>query len=183
MATKHRHELSTGWKWLLADSNGVPQAENHPALKDWTSVTAFPSVIQMELLEHGIIANPDIGENERLIQWVGHADWAYMTSFPSPSGLGSSVDLVFDGLDTFATVILNGKEILKSDNMFIPYRVDVKDDLKPEGEANELSIIFESVYKKGTELEAKYGERKSLLRDRRRNYVRKAQVCNMYSLP
>jgi beta-mannosidase len=35
---------------------------------------------------------------------------------------------VFEGLDTYATVKLNDREILKSDNMFVSHRVEVADD-------------------------------------------------------
>jgi beta-mannosidase len=51
--------------------------------------------------------------------------------------------LAFDGLDTFATVKLNGTVILESDNMFIPHRVDVTKELKPQVE-NTLEIDFKS---------------------------------------
>jgi len=47
-----------------------------------------------------------------------------------------------DGLDTFATAKFNGKEILKSDNMFIPHRVDITGHLKRDGD-NVLEIDFE----------------------------------------
>jgi beta-mannosidase len=47
-----------------------------------------------------------------------------------------------DGLDTFATAKFNGKEILKSDNMFVPHRVDITGHLKRDGD-NVLEIDFE----------------------------------------
>lgn len=132
----------------------------------------------MELLANGTIPDYNVGENERLIQWVGEADWIYCTSFPTPAvnQLGAALDIVFDGLDTFATITLNGTHILKTDNMFIPYRVDVKGYLRENGEQNELSILFESAVKKGAEFERTWGKKKSLFRDPKRNHIRKAQV-------
>ena len=61
--------------------------------------------------------------------------------------------LVFEGLDTFATVFLNGTEILKSENMFLPHRVDITNlgILKPVGGDNKLEIVFESAVKRGRE--------------------------------
>ncbi len=100
-------------------------------------------MIQLELLHTKQIADPNIGENERLIQWAGEVDWLYRTSFLTPASIGDVVELVFEGLDTFATVTLNGILILKSDNMFLPARVDVKKPLKNAGEKNELVILFE----------------------------------------
>jgi beta-mannosidase len=75
---------------------------------------------------------------------------------------------------------LNGKAIIKSENMFLPARVDVKEVLRNSGGKNELSILFESALRKGTELEEKFGVRESMMRDKRRMHMRKAQVSNPY---
>lgn len=129
----------------------------------------------MELLDNKLIPDPNIGLNERLMQWAGEVDWEYLTTFPTPQSQ-EVVELVFEGLDTYATIKLNGKEILKSQNMFIPQRVKVMDCLKPEGQENELSIIFDSAIKIANALEAKYGARTSWMRDKRRMHLRKVQV-------
>lgn len=57
---------------------------------------------------------------------------------------GQVHELVFDGLDTFATAKVNGGVILKSDNMFIPHRVDVTKILNesPDSDLNVLEIDF-----------------------------------------
>jgi beta-mannosidase len=60
------------------------------------------------------IPDPFIGKNEADVQWVHSKTWAYKTTFEfQPSRQHEFVDMVFDGLDTFATVKLNGREILK----------------------------------------------------------------------
>ena len=178
METLQRNTLDKNWRWRLTDANGNRKAGECRRLEQWTPVAAFPSVIQMELLANDIIPDYNIGENERLIQWAGEADWTYCTTFPTPTTLKrvAAIDLVFDGLDTFATVTLNGTQILKTDNMFIPYRVDVKSHLKPGNGENELSILFESAIKRGAQLESNFGKKKSLFRDSKRLHVRKAQV-------
>ena len=146
-------------------------------LGDWSAVSSFPSVIHMELLAKGIIQNPNVGENERSVQWVGEADWDYQTTFRSPpKAVGRCLELVFEGLDTFATVYLNGEEVLRSSNMFLPARIPAGSSLKPPGETNELLVRFESACKIGTALEEQHGTKFSRMRDRRRNHVRKAQV-------
>jgi beta-mannosidase len=38
--------------------------------------------------------------------------------------------LVFEGIDTYSTVKLNSKEILKTQNAFVEYKANVKDLLK-----------------------------------------------------
>jgi beta-mannosidase len=116
-------------------------------------VAQFPTNVHLDLIANGIIADPFIGKNENDVQWVGEVPWIYKTTFPSATLSADGQDgvkavLAFDGLDTFATVVLNGKEILKTESMFIPKRVDVTTHLNREGE-NELEITFESAYLKG----------------------------------
>ena len=93
MKPRQRHHISTGWKWRLANSNGNNTADNIKMLQQWTPVKAFPSVIHSELLDRKIIPDFKVGENERKIQWVGEADWAYSSTFTSPEELGSSSGL------------------------------------------------------------------------------------------
>src|SRR6202007_330011 len=52
------------------------------------------------------------------------------------------IDLVFEGLDTFADVYLNDKQILHADNMFRSWRVPVKNGLKTG--VNTLRVVFHS---------------------------------------
>lgn len=180
MAAKARQRLtlSSNWRWKRADSNNANIPAVASSLAEWHPASTVPSVIQLELLHQDIIPEPNIGENERRIQWVSEVDWQYGCSFPTPAwtaGLDHVV-LVFEGLDTFATVELNGKEVLKSDNMFLPQEVQIKDILAPPGQDNELSVLFESVIKKGAQLESEHGVRTSLWRGTKRMHVRKAQV-------
>lgn len=175
--SKTTTQLADGWRWRLANTNGNKEAECRAAdLSAWTPVVSFPSVIQAELLSRNLIPDPYIGENERLVQWAGEADWTYACTFTAPESAHgkANVDLVFEGLDTFATVKLNGSAILESDNMFVPARVPVQSLLKKDGE-NDLEITFRSAIAVGNELEAKHGARTSLMRDKRRMHMRKAQ--------
>ncbi|KAK8046488.1 hypothetical protein PG996_014552 [Apiospora saccharicola] len=126
-------------------------------------VSQFPTHVHLDLLHHKLIPDPYIGKNELQVQWIGESVWAYKTTFTTPDGVTSTsskkVVLAFDGLDTFATVILNGKTILTSENMFIPERVDVTDVLVKEGD-NELVITFDSAYLRGWKLVEKYPDHK-----------------------
>ncbi|RBQ65338.1 hypothetical protein VDGD_21720 [Verticillium dahliae] len=92
---------------------------------EFLSVSQFPTNVHLDLIAHEIIPDPFIGQNELDVQWIGEAQWLYRTSFASPKlSAGQKAVLAFDGLDTFATVKLNGSTILETDNMFIPERVD-----------------------------------------------------------
>jgi beta-mannosidase len=93
--------------------------------------------------------------NERVVQWVGEKTWLYRTYFKAPVKRDQrtcTTDLVFDGLDTFATVFLNGTKILKTNNMFVAYRTNVTNHLKDESQDNLLEIVFDSALLRGREL-------------------------------
>ena len=109
-------------------------------------------------------------------QWVGTKSWVYRTRFNKPvSSFSSRILLVFDGLDTFAHVRLNGKTILESDNMFVPYRVDITDQVN--GGGNDLEVVFDSALLKAAEIKKQHPEYKWLDFDGEtsRPAVRKAQ--------
>jgi beta-mannosidase len=119
---------------------------------EWMGATV-PSDIFVELMKAGKIPDPFLEMNEKEVQWVGEVEWLYRTTFQwqqqhlSSSATATRHVLCFDGLDTYATVYLNGKRILQSSNMFLPYRVDVTDDLVPG--INDIGILFESAFLKG----------------------------------
>ncbi|KAI1361171.1 beta-mannosidase [Xylaria arbuscula] len=123
-------------------------------------VSQFPTNVHLDLLAHKLIPDPYIGKNELDVQWVGEKVWIYRTTFTSPNSTGPKAVLAFDGLDTFATVVLNGKTILEADNMFIPERVEVTDVLAKVGEENELVITFDSAYLRGWKLVEKHSKHK-----------------------
>ncbi|RDW87801.1 hypothetical protein BP5796_03495 [Coleophoma crateriformis] len=155
-----------------SNSTRMFQRTSTPIDKNWTfkqadnkdskflPVAQFPTNVHLDLIANNIIPDPFIGKNENDVQWVGEAVWTYKTTFESPelsSSAGSNVKavLAFDGLDTYATVLLNGEEILKTESMFNPERVDVTKYLQKDGD-NILEITFESAYLKGCALVEKY---------------------------
>ena len=70
--------------------------------------------IHLDLLAANAIPDPFIGKNESLVQWVHSKDWIYACEFAAERVKETErIILSFEGLDTFATVTLNGHEILK----------------------------------------------------------------------
>ena len=114
----------------------------------WYSATV-PGVIHTDLMANEIIEDPFFRLNERGVQWVDKEDWIYQTEFTANKDILSKecIELVFEGLDTYADVYLNDEQtpILKADNMFRRWRVDVKQSLK-EGK-NLLKVYFHSPVK------------------------------------
>jgi len=103
-----------------------------------------PGCIHLDLLRAELIPEPYLSENENLVQWIGRTDWEFCTNFNviEESLLEERVDLVCEGLDTVATIWINGVQIGKSENMHVEYRFEAKDALKV-GE-NEIKIRFDS---------------------------------------
>lgn len=126
--------------------------------------------IHTDLLGNGEIPDPFVDTNERDIQWIGEVDWEYKTSFEIDSS--KKHVLVFEGLDTFATVFLNYKEILTTDNMFRTYRADISDCSK---QRNDLRIVFKSALKESRALEQEYGKFECFNGESSRLHARKAQ--------
>jgi beta-mannosidase len=137
--------LSKGWSFKRA-------SESSDCFRPARQV---PTEIFLDLLEHSLIPDPFLKKNELDVQWVGEEDWEYSVTFPTPTAKGNKTEIVFEGLDTYATVTLNCVEILKSSNMFTPYRVDITEHLKKSGD-NRLSIVFESAFLKGKKVKEQY---------------------------
>lgn len=129
-----------------------------------------------DLLYNNEIPDPFIDMNEKQVQWVGESDWEYKCLFRVEDEWNSMehAELVFEGLDTFAAVSLNGEQILKTDNMFRQYKVNVRERLK-FGELNTLTIEFDSALLTARELEKKNGRFACWNGETCRLHIRKAQ--------
>ena len=115
--------------------------------EEWLPASV-PGGVHTDLMAIDRIPDPFVADNEKRVQWVAESDWIYRTSFVCPQKLlaEEKLLLVCDGLDTLATVVLNGHELGHTENMFRQYRWDIKSFLKANG-SNELSIIFSSPVK------------------------------------
>ena len=124
-------EIDENWQFAQTGKN------------QWHKATV-PGVVQTDLLTNRIIDDPFFGDNEQKLQWIGESDWVYKTTFTVDDELLESdhIELVFNGLDTYAGVILNGKPLLKANNMFRKWTADCKDRLKTGD--NTLIVRFES---------------------------------------
>lgn len=103
-----------------------------------------PGCVHTDLLHAEKIPDPFHGANELDLQWIEERDWEYAATFTvSASTLREDeIELCADGLDTIASVFLNGKKLAESENMFVKHRWPVKGLLKRG--RNELRILFRS---------------------------------------
>ncbi len=137
----HTQSLTGAWQFRQAGTS------------EWLPATV-PGGAHTDLLALGRIPDPFVGDNERRVAWVAEADWEYRRAFAvTPELLAQPhIWLVCDGLDTLATVSLNGRELGRAANMFRQYRWDVKPLLQAKG--NELQIEFASVVRHAAEKQA-----------------------------
>lgn len=126
-------ELNSGWQFKKVGDT------------IWQSATV-PGNVHSDLRDHNLIEDPFIGDNEKDVQWISETDWEYKTTFllDELTLQKKNIELNFEGLDTYASVYLNDSLILKANNAFREWKVDVKPLLKPE---NELRLVFESTSK------------------------------------
>lgn len=167
--------IAEGWSFSRVANGGGADGDATVKEGEWLDVKSFPTTVHVELLQHGKIPDPFVGLNEWDVQWVGEADWKFKTTFDVDEAelTKSNADLVFEGLDTFATVYLNGAKILESDNQFISHRIGAKEHLKSSG--NELVIDFASAFRKGRAIEKEHEKLNLWNGDSSRLHVRKAQ--------
>ncbi len=122
--------FGNNWSFGNADSNVFSPA-------------TVPGSLVSDLTNAGIITNPFIGNNESSVQWIADKTWNYRTSFNIENGdikKFSCAELVFEGIDTYASIYLNDTLIYQTDNMFVPHKIEVKKWLKVG--VNELRVVF-----------------------------------------
>jgi beta-mannosidase len=109
----------------------------------WIPATV-PGTVHTDLLAAGLIPDPFKGDPEEDLQWIEDESWVYRTRFVVDPRipLTDRTELVFEGLDTYAQVSLNGRPLLSADNMFRSWRVNVPDVLLAE--TNVLEVTFRS---------------------------------------
>ena len=139
---------------------------------DWHSAVV-PGEVHTDLLRNKMIPDPFYRDNEKKLLWIEKKDWEYKTFFEvDQSILDKKMNmLVFDGLDTYATVYLNNVQILKTDNMFRQWSAEVKQYLK--NGKNELRVVFKSAQNVVDSLAQK--DLPYIIPDTPRAYARKAQ--------
>ncbi|KAF7798913.1 hypothetical protein EIP86_010141 [Pleurotus ostreatoroseus] len=174
MTVVDSRDIHEGWTFKKVTAGGA--SDEYVKVDEEFIAQQFPTTVHVELLKQGKIPDPFIGLHEWDVQWIGETDWTFSTLFDATEEelRSPNVDLVCDGLDTFATVTLNGKELMKTNNQFVSYRVPVKGTLQKEN--NSLIIAFESAFRKGRQTEKDNGGKLLLWNgDSSRLHVRKAQ--------
>jgi len=87
---------------------------------------ALPGDVHSALLMAGHIPDPYFGDNEKAVMWVHEVLWTMERRFTATrEDIDGYLTLTLDRVDCFATIILNGEEIGRTQNAFVRYDFDV----------------------------------------------------------
>ncbi|GEC03734.1 beta-mannosidase [Streptomyces spinoverrucosus] len=111
-----------------------------------------PGCVHTDLLAAGVIPDPFLGRNEAEVAWVGRREWTYERELDAGSAQ-EQTDLVFEGLDTAAEILLDGQLLGRVRNMHRSYRFDVT------GLQGRLTVRFASAYTEAEAVRGRLGER------------------------
>jgi beta-mannosidase len=114
-----------------------------PKSRHWLRARV-PGCIHSDLFRHKRIPDPFWGSNEKELQWIEERDWDYRCRFAAEAKFCDyeHIELVAEGLDTIASLRLNGQNIGWTENMFLEHRFDVKEAIRTG--RNILEIRFGS---------------------------------------
>ncbi|MBT2499639.1 glycoside hydrolase family 2 protein [Agromyces sp. ISL-38] len=133
--TFHSLDSADGADWFLAATAGAA-----PGAFTREIAARVPGQVHLDLVAAGSIPDPYDGANETQLAWIGRTDWRYRTVFDWHDDGHTRHDLVALGLDTAATIRLNGQLVASTANQHRSYRFDVRDALV-DG-SNELVVEF-----------------------------------------
>ncbi len=126
-----RHSLNGQWQMKKTGTEVVYQAN-------------VPTTMYEVLLENNVIEDPFYGENDVKLTALSDDDYTFYRDFEVDQDLMAcdAIELEFQGLDTLATIRINGRIIAQTNNMHRTYRFQVKDYLR-QG-TNHIVVEFKS---------------------------------------
>ncbi|MES1188517.1 MAG: hypothetical protein ABUL60_32170, partial [Myxococcales bacterium] len=108
----------------------------------WLAATV-PGLSAQDLLAAGRIPDPYWGDQVGQARWIEERDFVYATELSlSAEQAALPARFVFDSLDTFASVYLNGERVAHHENQMRRLFVDVTGKLRAG--VNRLAIAFEA---------------------------------------
>ncbi len=125
---RRTHQV-TDWSVTVVPAStidSVPAAlESGPAL-----AAQVPGCVHTDLQRHGLIGDIAVDATEQDLAWVHEHGWRYTTRIDADLSRGRRATLEFGGLDTIATVTVNGVRRLSAVDMHRRFELDVTEDLR-----------------------------------------------------
>ena len=131
--------LDLGGAWTFAMTTARVELGDDPltALRE-AGARLMPAVVpgnvELDLQRNGVIDDPFVGMNIVGLRELERKFAYYVRSFDAPPSVSGSPELLFEGLDCDARVVLNGHVVAETQNMLIEHRVAVGHALRAGGE-------------------------------------------------
>lgn len=155
--TRKVFNLNDGWEFYYSDK------------EKWYGAQV-PGNIHTDLLSHNLIGDPFYDTNADNLMWVSEKVWKYRKNFNISTDIYErNLEIVFDGLDTYAEVYLNGTKLGETNNMFKKWAFPIEDSLKRKDNILEVVINPSKPYNEQKEKEI------GVAIDHSRIFTRKAQ--------
>ena len=131
-------------EWQLAYFPEGEHAIHHPDDLDAAALPRIaahvPGNVELDLQRAGVIPDPFYADNIRRLRPYEFYEWWYTRDFALPTTAADQRwQLVCAGLDTVATVWVNGVQAGETQNMLVEHRFDVTALLRP-GERNHIAV-------------------------------------------
>jgi len=121
-------DLNSGWDFawnMFGGKNRGIWSEKEVRERKWYPATV-PGNVQADLHTLGLVEDTFFADNADHLRWCEESDfWFRRKIEPMTVPQGCRAILHFGGLDCFATIWIDGREVGKHSNMFVPYWIDV----------------------------------------------------------
>jgi beta-mannosidase len=128
--------LSLDGEWQLAFSDTIPAGIVDIASLEASGLPLYtatvPGNFELDLQANGLIGDPFFGMNPAGLTWFERSHIWYARRFAASPPPDRDALLVFEGLDCFAEIYLNGERIGATDNMLVEHAFPVS--LRAENE-------------------------------------------------
>ncbi|XP_057165586.1 beta-mannosidase isoform X2 [Ursus arctos] len=124
--------LSLRGSWRIHSGNGSLELPGR-----------VPGCVHSALLKRGLIQDPYYRFNDLGYRWISLDNWTYSKKFKIPFNISKwqKMNLIFEGVDTVAKVLLNSVPIGRTGNMFKRYSFDITSVVR---DVNSLELRFQS---------------------------------------
>uniref|UniRef100_A0A452RRU1 Beta-mannosidase n=1 Tax=Ursus americanus TaxID=9643 RepID=A0A452RRU1_URSAM len=124
--------LSLRGSWRIRSGNGSLELPGR-----------VPGCVHSALLKRGVIQDPYYRFNDLGYRWISLDNWTYSKKFKIPFNISKwqKMNLIFEGVDTVAKVLLNSVPIGRTGNMFKRYSFDITSVVR---DVNSLELRFQS---------------------------------------
>jgi len=115
--------------WSMGFISGPPNIDK---IREKTYPTSIPTTLHLVLQAAGDIPDPFVKENYPTLKYLSDCNILFSVNFTvTPYAFALQHQrLVFEGVDTYSDVFLNGQKVLTTENAFIKYNANVKQVLK-----------------------------------------------------